>query len=295
MKKIISLLLAISMLLSVASSAFAMDATGIEANILESTNIVNVTGQFDGNAGDVITMILVDDNNTIKHIQETELEKDNTYRAKFKYKGADFESLKLRVRQGDEDITNTVISAIAEKEAIKFNININNANGKTELTTKIKKYYNVEDKTYTVMLAYYDADNRLLDTYIQDTKNLEFDVNASDVAEYDIPENATNVRVFIWDKTTTIVPLTNKRVASTKEVSVLMIGNSFTDDSEAYLKDIAAADGVNLIVESATYGGGGFKEHWETWSSENYSQTDAANNPNDKTLQYQEAQSLNLI
>ena len=69
MKKIISLLLAISMLLSVSGTVLAIDAPGLEAKILESTNVVNVTGQFDGNTGDIITILLVDDNKQVKFIQ----------------------------------------------------------------------------------------------------------------------------------------------------------------------------------------------------------------------------------
>lgn len=277
MKKIISVILCIAMLLGVTSTAFAVDATGIEAKVLEETHIINVTGQFDDIEGKLVTIMLVDNNKNIKHIDEAELESDGTYRAKFKYAGADLADLSLKVKQGNEDVTNTVVSAIASKEALNFQVNIVNAEGKTNLGAKIENFYNVAGKTYTIMLAYYDGNNKLLNTFIQDTKNLEFDTNTVEEEIYDIPEGTEIAKVFVWDNTTTMIPLVDETKVKTKDIAVLMIGNSFTDDAETYLEDIAAADGVNLIVESATYGGGGFKEHWETWTSPYYSQTDAQN------------------
>ena len=44
MKKIVSIVLTLAMLLSVTPAAFAIDATGLEAQVLPSTHIVNVTG-----------------------------------------------------------------------------------------------------------------------------------------------------------------------------------------------------------------------------------------------------------
>ena len=71
----------------------------------------------------------------------------------------------------------------------------------------------------------------------------------------------------MWDKTTSLVPLTNEIEAKTKDIRVLLIGHSFVDDSRAYLTDIAKADGVNLTVDWVTYGGGSFTHHWGVWSA----------------------------
>ena len=276
MKKIISLFLCISMLLSISCTALAIDATGLEANILESTSVVNVIGQFDGNEGDIITLLLEDDNKAIKHIAETELGKDDKYRATFKYIGQDFANLKIRVKQADHDITNTVISALAEKEPVSYKINVTNAAGKTELSTKIENHYGLDIEKYTAMLAYYDAAGRLLDVYVQDTEDVAFGVTESEKAEYDIPENSAEVKVFIWDSTTTMVPLANEFEAKTRDdVRVLLIGHSFVDDSRSYLENIAKADGVNLKVDWVTYGGGGFTNHWRIWSAKFETQEEA--------------------
>lgn len=266
MKKLVSLMLALAMILSVCPTALALDHVALEAKILPSTHIVNVVGQYVDNNSEPIQLLLVDDNKNIKYIAETELE-DNKYRVKFKYTGEDFASLKLRVKQGQQDITNTVISALAEAEPISYQVNILKVNGKTLLDTKIENYYNVPGKTYTVMLAYYGENNNLLNIHMQETKEIGFDTTTTPEAEYDIPEDAKIVKVFMWDKTTSLVPLTNEIEAKTKDIRVLLIGHSFVDDSRAYLTDIAKADGVDLTVDWVTYGGGSFTHHWGVWSA----------------------------
>lgn len=276
MKKIVSIVLTLAMILSMTGSVFAIDATGLEAEILESTHVVNVTGQMLDREGTLITVLLVNNEKNIKHIEEVELEADGTYRAKFVYKGTDFADLKLRVKQGSEDVTDTVISAIAKAEPIEYKINISNAEGKTVLDSKIENYFNVPGKTYTIMTAYYDENNKLLDVFVQNTRNLGFEEN-KDSVEYTIPENAEDVKVFIWNDEETMVPLRDEiKVSSNLEpIRILMIGNSFTDDSRSYLKDVAAADGVELIIDHATYGGGGFTHHWKTWSAQFQTQEEA--------------------
>ncbi len=275
MKKIIALILTISMILSMAPAAFAIDAKGVEAEISVSTHIVNVTGQMLDIEGTSITILLVDDAKNVKHIEEAELEADGTYRAKFKYIGDDFADLTLRVKQGTEDVTETVISATAKTEPIEYKINISNAEGKTVLNSKIENYYNVPGKTYTIMTAYYGENNKLLDVFVQNTKNLAFEEN-EDSAEYDIPEGAEEVKVFIWNDEETMIPLRDEVAVKAKEdVRVLLIGHSFVDDSRSYLPDIAAADGVNLTVDWVTYGGGGFTQHWKIWSAQFETQEEA--------------------
>lgn len=263
MKKIISFMLVFSMMLSLVTVAFAAEPV---ADVYEDTNIVNVTGKFNGTPGSLIILALVDENDNIKHIQSTELGSDLTYRAKFLYRGDDLKDLKLLVKQGTEDITDTVVSAVAEKEPINCRLDVTNANGKTVVNAKVENFYNIPDKTYTIMTAFYSANNTLLDVFVENTKDVNFDINTSS-AEYEIPEGTETVKVFAWENEKTLIPLVNEIDVSPKEISVLLIGHSFVDDSRAYLKEIAAADGVNITFEWATYGGGGFAEHWGCWSA----------------------------
>ena len=154
MKKVVSLLLVFAMLLSVVN-VFAADPA---SKVLPSTNIVNVTGNVEN--GDAVN-ILLKDGETVKYINEFPIESDGSYRAKFMY-GGDIEGLSLQVKQGNEDKTNSVVSAISEKEAVSYELNVINSN-KTYVTVEIENYFNVAGKTYTVLLAYYGENNKLLD------------------------------------------------------------------------------------------------------------------------------------
>ena len=48
-----------------------------------------------------------------------------------------------------------------------------------------------------------------------------------------------------------------------KTVRLMTIGNSFSNDATAYLKDIAAADGNLLVLKTANIGGSPMKLHWD--------------------------------
>ena len=166
MKKIVSILLAISMLLSV-TSVFAAEPT---SKVLDDTNIVNVTGYVE--SGDTVNILLLDDNKDVKYINEFPVNAtDKTYRAKFKYEDK-IEGLTLSVRQGEANVTGSVVSAISEKEPISYELNVTNTANKTKIQAEIGNYFNVADKTYTVMLAYYGENDRLLNIYVEKEKSV---------------------------------------------------------------------------------------------------------------------------
>lgn len=260
MKRFISVVLALAMVLSFASVALA---AAPESKTLESTNIVNVTGYADGET----VKILLKDGEAVKYINEFNVEQDGSYRAKFKYTG-DIKGVSLAVKQGNEDVTPSVVSAISEKEAVSYEVNLVNANDTTSVKAEIENYFNVAGKTYTVMLAYYDENNNLLDVYVRDEKNVANDKTEDD-SSYNIPADAEKIKVFMWDSVKTMVPLA-KEVTGKKNdevIKVLAIGNSFTDDPCAYLEAIADLEGVTIEVDKATIGGSRLSKHWSAWQN----------------------------
>ncbi len=152
MKKLISIFLVFAMLLSVVS----VSAATPDSKVLESTNVVNVTGYAEGETVNILLM----DGETVKYINEFDIDEDGSYRAKFMYNG-DIAGLSLAVKQGNEDVTGSVVSAISEKEAVSYELNVVNSN-KTYIDAEIENYFNVAGKTYVIMLAYYGEDNKLL-------------------------------------------------------------------------------------------------------------------------------------
>jgi len=260
MKKIISILLTLAMLMSVVGVCAAEPAS----KVLESTNIVNVTGFVD--SGETVN-ILLKDGEDVKYINEFDVEKDGSYRAKFMYEG-DIAGVSLAVKQGNADVTDSVVEAISEKEAVSYELNVVNSN-KTYITAEIENYFNVAGKTYTVLLAYYGENNKLLDVFVKAEETV---VNDQTIYEkdYDIPAGTEKIKVFMWDSVKTMIPLA-KEVTGKKNdtIRILTIGNSFADDPTAYLAGIAALDGIEMIIHSANIGGGGFGHHWTAWSATN--------------------------
>lgn len=262
MKRIVSVFLVLTMILSFASVTLAAEPA---SQVLKSTNIVNVTGSL-ANGGNYVNILLMDGED-VKYINDFSVESDGTYRAKFKYTGG-IEGLTLQVKQGETNVTESVVEAISEKEAVSYEINLVNVDDTTSVKAEIENYFNVAEKTYQVMLAYYDEAGKLLNVTVADKKDVAEDKTAED-AEYEIPENAAKIKVFMWDSVKTMIPLakevTGKR--NDKAIKVLAIGNSFTDDPCAYLEAIAEEEGVTIEVDKATIGGSSLSKHWQAWQN----------------------------
>lgn len=260
-KRLVALILVAVMVLSFASVAMA---ASIESKVLDSTNIVNVTGRLT-EGGDFVNVLLLDQSGNVKYINETSVENDGSYRMKFKYND-DIDGLSIQVKQGLSDVTDSVVEAITEKEAVSYELNVVNSN-KTYINAEIGNYFNVAGKTYTIMVAYYGENNKLLDVYVRDEKVVSEDKTEENL-DYAIPSDAKKIKVFMWDSVKTMVPLVNEVTGKKNDtIRVLTIGNSFADDPTAYLADIAALDGITMVIDKANIGGSSFETHWTAWSA----------------------------
>ena len=280
MKKIIGIVLVLSMILSTLC-AFAAEPA---SKVLESTNIVNVTGFV---ADGETVNILLKEGETVKYINEFDVEEDGSYRAKFFYEG-DIAGVSLQVKQGNEDKTQSVVSAISEKEAVSYDLNVKNTD-KTYINAEIENYFNVAGKTYVVMLAYYDENSKLMDVYVRDEKTVGEDKTVEN-ADYNIPADAEKIKVFMWDSVKTMIPLAKSLEGKKQpdEIRVLAIGNSFTNDPCAYLEAIAKEEGVTITVDEATIGGSRISNHWNAWQNKEkaYKVYDAAWNATEVDIDY---------
>ena len=86
--------------------------------------------------------MLLDANDNIKHVQEVRTEADGSYRAKFKY-AESTDGLKLQVKQGTEDVTDSVISAITESEAFTYTFGATTLKTNTIAMAEFENYFNV--------------------------------------------------------------------------------------------------------------------------------------------------------
>ncbi len=258
MKKALSLLLALAMVLSFVTTVCATP----DATVLESTNIVNVVGKLE-NGGSTVNVLILD-GEEIKHINEVPVENNGEYRIRFKCE--DVTGLTLQVKQGKEDVTKSVVSAVAEKEAIVYTLDVVNSPVNTEIVAEIENYYNVAGKTYQVVVAYYGKNNTLQNVIINDQQIGEgFSIFAED---FKIPDDAEKIKVFMWDNTKTMIPLAESVEGKKNDtIRVLAIGNSYAVDAYTYLGQIAESEGYNMVLRIAQQSGATFTKHWNTWNA----------------------------
>ena len=258
MKKVISIMLALSMLFSLVTVSFAAPA----ASTLESTKIVNVVGKLE-NSGSTVN-VLLKDGKDVKYINEFDVEPNGEYRIKFRC--GDIAGLTLQVKQGEEDVTKSVVSAVAENDAVVYDLDVVNSPINTEVVAEIENHYNVVGKEYQVIVAYYGDNNTLQNVIVNDKKVGEgLNIFAED---FKIPDDAKKIKVFMWDNAKTMIPLADSVEGKKSDtIRVLAIGNSFAVDAFAYLDEIAKNEGVELDLRIAQIGGASFSTHWKAWKA----------------------------
>ena len=94
-------------------------------------------------------------------------------------------------------------------------------------------------------------------------------INIADAGWFDYTYTPADVkgtiRFMILDSITSAKPLAEKvELDYLQSLSVLIVGNSFSTDSLKYLREIAAADGVNIDVGRLIKGGSDFKHHYDS-------------------------------
>jgi len=258
MKKIVSFIIVLSTLLSFATVSFAAP----EVSTLNSTDIVNIVGKLENGDGSI--KVLLKNGNNVKYINEFDVEESGEYRIKFKC--PDIEGLSLQVKQGEEDVTKSVISAVAESEALVYTLDVVNSPVNTEVIAEIENHYNVPNKEYQVIIAYYGKNNTLQNVIVNN-KKVEEGLNIF-AEDFKIPDDAEKIKVFMWENAKTMIPLAESVEGQKNDtIRVLAIGNSYAVDAFAYLGDIAAAEGVNLDLRIAQIGGATFTTHWNAWTA----------------------------
>ena len=240
MKKIISLVLILSMLLSVVSVSAAQGKT---------TYNVNVKGKLETGGGTVKIVLKKDDSAVF--MNKISVKEDGSYELGFRYSG-DIAETVVSVEQNGDSITNTVISAVAESEPVTYTIDAADDAAKVTAIEEIKNYQNAGNKV--IAIVYYDQDNRLLN------------VESALTEEFNTTDNVKTIKAFVYDKAPVDVQL-EKMIDDSEKIKVLAIGNSYAVDAFAYLEEIARKEGVYLDLRIAQIGGATFKKHWDVWNA----------------------------
>ena len=237
MKKIVSLLLVLAMLMSFATVSFA--------DTVKSTQAVTISGKLATGGGSVKVSLKRDD--SVVYMNKADVDENGNYTINFKYKG-DISTVVALVEQEKENVSDTVISATAQAEPSSYAFDASETSAKV---SEIKAGCSQENSIFAVL--FYDADNKLISV-----QNGFGDVTT--------PGFAKSAKAYVYGKMVINLPLEAK-IDDSQKIKVLAIGNSYAVDAYAYLEEIARKEGVYFDLRIAQMGGATFKKHWDVWNA----------------------------
>ncbi len=116
------------------------------------------------------------------------------------------------------------------------------------------------DGKAVLVASQFDENNRLIDIKTKDVTEagwLKYNYTPADTKG--------KVRFMLFDTLPTAKPLDEKiELGYRQSLSVLIVGNSFSTDSTKYLREIAAADGVEINVGRLIKGGSDLQHHYDS-------------------------------
>lgn len=241
MKKLISILLCACMILTSMAVLAAPTAKSYESNI-------SVYGKVDASReGDAITIVMVDNNTSLTalertvHVGMTETKVGGYYQYKFKFTmpaGKSFSDYTLKAKIGDDDITDTIISAETDKTNA-FDVSLRmDAYFTPEVTITNKLDGETDAK---VILASYTKDGDLVATKVVDT-TVPYDQKGKghvvNVAEL----GGDYIKAFMWDDAISPIPMAKNDVTDTALTPKFEDGDvvSFTGSSSMHLSTMPA-------------------------------------------------------
>jgi len=146
----------------------------------------------------------------IAYIAQTTISRDGSYVFKFPFHG-DINEYELMIRLGEELKNDTITKAVVDYRWIDagiqiFKINDNQLSGEIH----INNYYDVEGLTYTICLAFYDENNKLIGVSMKENvQNIGAGITTDDLRA-DIPSGAVKAAAMIWSNYTQMIPLGNR-------------------------------------------------------------------------------------
>ena len=163
----------------------------------------------------------------------------------------------------DEELValfNEIHAKIADKINLKGTIVVKYFKGEApSADIEIVNTAKFAGKPYKVVLVYYDENDRVLGTYIENRESVKdekvsFTVKAKADKKY---ENAVKVKGFIWKDFATLIPFADADEATKKDAfKVLSIGNSYSNNAHKYLVQIAQNAGFEKVIVDNLFIGG---------------------------------------
>ena len=213
MRKIMALFLSIVMLFS-ANIVFAENET--ISVTYDRAKYVAVTGNAGSeNAGFDAALMLVKKNADYENLQlsdvgyigQTEIDADGKYLFEFTFDGFTYENdvvnnYELLLNVNGEDKTETITQSKVTSELLSFDLDFDNFG---EAVANIENTYGLKDVSYTLIVAFYDANDKLVG--VKKEQKYTGDSNVLKYSYDDIPADASYARGFLWENTAFLLPL----------------------------------------------------------------------------------------
>ena len=242
-KKLISLFLAFSMMFCAVNSACALEIgdTARIAGVSEDSAVV--IGKAKEFAEQYVTVLLIKGDGTstdlkdILYLDTAKADSDGYYEFKMYYDGFEFEDDKvsnctLKVKAGNDDITNTVLNAAVNKSEMLC-VDLKTSLGETEAkaVAKINNLY-FKNLDTVIMIAAYDENNRLMGI-AGANKEISAETDEISIAYENVPAEYSRLVAYVWDNTTSLIPYAKQQEVKYGENNInSVVIHPGTDESE---------------------------------------------------------------
>ncbi len=218
------------------SVAYAKPETKIYTNNVVVEGQVTEVGAVDN------VYVLLEKDGDIKYINNFEIASNGKYLAKFKFAPeSDISDYTVRVKAGNEDVTDSVLSAASQKEAMVFAVDLKNNNGTRyiddsgiiNISGSMKNYYSDSGKC-SMLAAVYNSNGVMLSAQIKEV-DFTYDVDNT-LSSWSInASEGDKVKVFVWDSVKTLIPLADVSTIACQTYGADVMSDTNSDITAVFL------------------------------------------------------------
>lgn len=208
------------------------------------SNNVLITGRIPDQEKIDDVYVLLQKNGNLEYLNNFPVSNDGNYTIKFNFNAtSNIEDYTVRIKAGGEDVTNGVVTAVAESDAMKFDVDLRTDNGMAyidesnvvNISGSIKNYYT--DGTGCIMIAaLYDGEGNLISSQMKDL-TINYDIDNT-ISKWQInAAGAEKVKFFIWENTKHLIPLATAEEIKTKTYGADVLADTSNEITAVFLGD----------------------------------------------------------
>lgn len=180
----------------------------------ELTGRVLVKGQIDkAFAGKPLSLLLskkgvdLTAENVIGYFDQSAVNDNGSYVFKFKFNG-NVDDYELKMYLGDKTVTDSITVAVASYSWVDASVlAVQEDDNLISSELLMNNYYDIEGLTYTIALAFYDEDNKLIYLSLSDDVKTIGNEITKDNLNAIMPDETATVKAIVWSNYTQMIPL----------------------------------------------------------------------------------------